>query len=97
MQVDPDALRAWAKWLDGLSGEIKGLTDSVAGAAASDLFPGTELSGSVNAARDQVKSAVASFATRPSEMAEIAKGTGDSYQVEETFFAAQLRAMGGLK
>ncbi|WP_280361272.1 hypothetical protein [Nocardia wallacei] len=97
MEVDPDALRAWSKWLDGLSGDIKGLADGVAGAAADDLFPGTELGGSVNAARDQVKSAVASFATRPSEMAQIAKGTGDSYQIEETFFADQLRAMGGLQ
>lgn len=97
MQVDPDALRAWAKWLDGLSGDIKGLADGLAATAAEDLFPGTELGSSINAARDQVKSAVSSFSTRPAEMAQIAKGTGEAYQIEETFFADQLRAMGGVK
>ncbi len=97
MQVDPDALRAWAKWLDGLSGEIKGLGDGFTSAATGDPFPGTDLSGSVYAARDQVKSSLTSFSTRPAEMAQIAKGTGDKYQVEDTAFADQLRAMGGLQ
>ncbi|KZM75252.1 hypothetical protein AWN90_17735 [Nocardia terpenica] len=77
MKVDPDALRGWAKWLDGLAGEIKDLGNGVtAPTDASDPFPGTDLAGSVSAARDQVESALTFFSSRPQEMSEIAKGAG---------------------
>ncbi len=28
-KVDPDALRTWAKWLDGLSGDIEQMAEDV--------------------------------------------------------------------
>ncbi|WP_187686132.1 hypothetical protein [Nocardia wallacei] len=95
MEVDPDALRAWSKWLDGLSGDFKGLADGVNSAATGDPFPGTDLGTSVTGVRDQVKSALAMFSSRPAEMAEIAKGAGDKYEIHDTDFANQLRSMGG--
>lgn len=97
MQVDPEALRAWAKWLDGLSGDIKGLANDFASAATNDPFPGTDLAAGVSAACDQVRSSLRSFSSRPAEMAQIAKGVGDKYEIQDTEFAYQLRAMGGLQ
>ncbi|MBF6446593.1 hypothetical protein IU429_02815 [Nocardia elegans] len=98
MKVDPDALRAWAKWLDGLSGEINGLRDGLTEPSeASDLFPGVDLGASIYSARDQVKGGLTFFAARPQEMAEIAKGVGDKYEITDDDFAAKLREMGGLK
>ncbi|MEG8183724.1 hypothetical protein GZH49_35235 [Nocardia terpenica] len=97
LKVDPDALRGWAKWLGGLSGEIKDLGNGItAPTDASDPFPGTDLAGSVSAARDQVKSGLTFFASRPQEMSEVAKGAGDKYETTDDDFAARLRGMGGL-
>ncbi|RDI68792.1 hypothetical protein [Nocardia pseudobrasiliensis] len=96
-QVDPDALRAWAKWLDGLSGAIEGLGNGVAAPPdIGDPFPGTDLAASIGAARDQVRSGLVCFAARPREMSEIATGTGHHYEMTDDDFAANLRAMGGL-
>ncbi|MCC3311550.1 hypothetical protein [Nocardia africana] len=98
MKVDPDALRAWAKFLDGLSGEIGKLVDGVtAPVDGTDPFPGVDLAATVFAARDQVKGGLTFFAARPQEMAEIAKGVGDKYEVTDDDFATKLREMGGLK
>ena len=97
LKVDPDRLRAWAKWLDGLSGDIKGLADGVSTADGGNAFPGTDLGGSINGVRDQVKSALTFFAARPAEMSQTAKGAGDKYEVTDADFAAKLQAMGGVK
>ncbi|MBF6174921.1 hypothetical protein [Nocardia blacklockiae] len=96
MQVNPDALRAWAKWLDGLSGEIRGLADGFGTAATADPFPGTTLATAVYAVRDEVKSSLVSFSGRTAEMAQIARGIGGGYEIEDNDFALRLRAMGGL-
>lgn len=97
MKVDPDALRAWSKWLDGLSTDIEALSKDLGGPDATDQFPGTSLGGSLNDVRKEVGSALRFFASRPKEMAEIAKGVGDKYEITDTAFADQLRAMGGIK
>lgn len=98
MQVDPDALRAWSKWLDGLSDDIEALVDGVtAPVGVSDPFPGVDLGKAVFATRDQVKGALTFFAARPREMADIAKGVGDKYELTDDEFATELRAMGGLQ
>ena len=73
------------------------LGDRFNNVAAGDPFPGTDLGGSVNAARDQVKSSLKSFSSRPAEMAEIAKGVGDKFEVEDADFANRLHAMAGLQ
>lgn len=96
LKVDPDALRAWSKWLDGLSEDIKQMADDVTvGYAAS--FPGTELSIALTDTRDSIKGALSSFATRPAEMSEIAHGSGEKYEITDVDFAARLQAMGGLQ
>lgn len=96
LKVDPDALRAWSKWLDGLSADIKQMAEDVTvGYAAS--FPGTELSTALTNTRESIKGALSSFATRPAEMSEIARGAGDNYEITDIDFAARLQAMGGLQ
>jgi len=97
LKVDPDRLRAWAKWLDRLSGEIKNLADGVIATDGSNAFPGTNLGGSINGVRDQIRSALTFFASRPQEMSEIAKGAGDKYEIADFDFAAKLQAMGGVR
>ncbi|WP_280369369.1 hypothetical protein [Nocardia wallacei] len=96
MQVDPDALRAWSKWLDGLSGEIKGLADGVT-LGGEGSFPGTTVDGALTEVRDAIKGALASFASRPAEMSEIARGAGDKYEIQDQDFAGRLQAMRGLQ
>jgi len=95
VQVDPDALRAWASWLDGLSHTIGDLGEGVTvghGAA----IPGTELGGTLEQTREQIKGVLSSFASRPAEMADIARGNGDNYDLTDDAFAAKLDQMGGL-
>ncbi|MEU6562932.1 hypothetical protein [Nocardia nova] len=97
MKVDPDRLREWAKWLDGLSGQIDGLKEGVvAPVDSADPFPGVDLGNSVFSARDAVKGGLTFFAARPQEMSEIAKGVGDKYEITDDDLAARLRAMGGV-
>ncbi|WP_330182106.1 type VII secretion target [Nocardia sp. NBC_01503] len=95
-KVDPDALRAWAKWLDGLADDLREVAGK-ATADASEAFPGTELGASVTSIRDGVQSALKSFASRPDEMADIARGAGGTYEITDDDLAAGFRAMGGLQ
>lgn len=95
IQIDPDALRAWAGWLDGLSQAIGQLGEGVTvGNGAS--IPGTELAGTLGETREQIKGALSSFASRPAEMADIARGNGDTYEITDHAFATKLDEMGGL-
>ncbi|MBF6233188.1 type VII secretion target [Nocardia farcinica] len=95
-KVDPDALRTWAKWLDGLSGDIEQMAEDVTlGYSAS--FPGTELSATLTDTRDVIKSALTSLASRQKEMSAIARGAADKYDITDVDFATQLQAMGGLQ
>ncbi|MBF6131430.1 hypothetical protein IU501_00210 [Nocardia otitidiscaviarum] len=96
LKVDSDALRAWAKWLDGLADDC----DDVGGKATADAagaFPGTELGTAVTSVRDVAKSALASIGARATEMAELARGAGDTYDITEDELAAGFAAMGGLQ
>ncbi|PFW99827.1 hypothetical protein CJ469_04861 [Nocardia farcinica] len=96
LKVDPDALRAWAKWLDGLSGDIAQMADDVTlGYGAS--FPGTELAATLTDTRDVIKSALTSLASRQTEMSAIARDAGEKYEITDVDFSTQLRAMGGVK
>lgn len=101
LKVDPEALRAWATWLDRLSEDIEALKNTAtltntASFGAVGVFPGTEIGPALTSAQDAVKGALGTFATRPTEMATIAKGAGDSYEITDVQFAAGLQAMGGL-
>ncbi|WP_157573733.1 type VII secretion target [Nocardia jejuensis] len=95
-KVDPDALRSWAKWLEGLADDVIDVAGK-ATADASEAFPGTELGTSVTSSRDGVQSALRSFASRPDEMAELARGASDTYEITDDELAAGFRAMGGLQ
>ncbi|MBO0852407.1 MAG: hypothetical protein J2P18_01405 [Nocardia sp.] len=98
LQVNPDALRAWSKWLDGLAGDIGGLRDGVnAPSEDTDPFPGVDLASAIQSARDQVTGGLAFLASRQTEMSGIAKGVGDKYEITDDDLAAKLRAMGGLQ
>lgn len=95
VRVDPDALRAWAQWLDDVSDSVEQIVaDVTVGFGAS--IPGTELAAALDDTRDTMKSALSSFASRPAEMAEIARGSGDNYEITDDVFAAHLSDMGGL-
>ncbi|CCF61903.1 hypothetical protein GV791_04835 [Nocardia cyriacigeorgica] len=95
VKVDPDALRAWAQWLDGLSDSIEQMAaDVTVGFGAS--IPGTDLPSTLNDTRERIKNTLSSFASRPAEMAEIARGNGDNYEITDDSFAAKLQGMGGL-
>ncbi|WP_280335894.1 hypothetical protein [Nocardia wallacei] len=96
MQVDPDALRTWSKWLDGLSGEIESLADGVT-MGADGSFPGTTVEGALTEVCDAIKGGLVSFASRPAEMSEIARGAGDKYEIQDQDFAGRLQAMRGLQ
>lgn len=94
-KVDPDALRAWASWLDGLSDDIEQMAaDVTLGFGAS--FPGTELAETLTETREVIKGALTSLASRQGEMSAIARGAGDKYEISDVDFSAQLQAMGGL-
>lgn len=95
-KVDPDALRVWAKWLEGLADDIRDVGNKPT-ADAAEAFPGTELGASLTNARDRVKSALQGFASRPDEMADLAKGAGDTYEITDDELAAGFASMGGLK
>lgn len=95
-KVDPAALRVWAKWLEGLADDVRDVSGK-ATAEAADAFPGTALSASLTGARDGVKSALQCFADRPDELAGLARGAGDTYEITDVELAAGFTAMGGLK
>ncbi|WP_405160028.1 hypothetical protein OG203_26735 [Nocardia sp. NBC_01499] len=95
-KVAPDALRAWAKWLDGLSGDIKQMADDVTLGHGAE-FPGTQLAETLNDTRDAIKTALNSLSARQAEMSEIAHGIGDKYEITDDDFAARLQAMRGLQ
>lgn len=95
-KVDPDALRAWAKWLDGLADDVRDVAGK-ATADAAEAFPGTELGASVSSVRDGVCSALKSFASRPDEMAGLARGSSSTYEITDDDLAAGFKAMGGLQ
>ncbi|WP_067535598.1 type VII secretion target [Nocardia crassostreae] len=95
-KVDPEALRAWAKWLEGLADDVRDVGDKATADAAA-AFPGTALGASLTSARDGVRSALGSFASRPDEMAELARGAGDTYEITDADLAAGFAAMGGVQ
>ncbi|MBF6233141.1 type VII secretion target [Nocardia farcinica] len=102
LKVDPDALRAWATWLDGLSDDIEALRNTATisntvSFGAGSVFPGTDIGAALTSAETAVKGALGTFATRPAEMATIAKGAGDNYEITDVQFAAGLQAMDGLQ
>ncbi|MFD3746091.1 type VII secretion target [Nocardia sp. NPDC058633] len=101
LKVDPDALRAWAGWLDGLSDDVEALQNTAtmtntASFGAVGVFPGTDIGAALTSAQTAVKGALGTFATRPAEMATIARGAGDNYEITDVQFAAGLQAMGGV-
>lgn len=78
LKVDPDALRAWATWLDGLSDDIEALRNTATMSntvsfGVGSVFPGTDIGAAPTSAETAVKGALSTFATRPAEMATIAK------------------------
>ncbi|MFI1465442.1 WXG100 family type VII secretion target [Nocardia carnea] len=94
-KVDPDALRAWASWLDGVSEEFTQISDDVT-VGYGAKFPGTGLEAVLNETRDSIKGALNSLSSRATEMADIARGNSENYEITDVDFSARLDGMGGL-
>ncbi|MFD3706460.1 type VII secretion target [Nocardia sp. NPDC058658] len=101
LKVDPIALEAWAKWLTGVAEEIKALGKNSILPNISDgregiWIEGTEWDAVMSEADNAIRKAYNSSAARQEEMATIAAGAKNDYEITDNTFAERLKSMGGL-
>ncbi|TCK00763.1 hypothetical protein [Nocardia alba] len=101
LKVDSIALEAWAKWLTGVSEEVKLLSKNsilpnLADGREGIWIEGTELDAVMSEADNAIRKAYNSSAARQVEMATIAAGAKEDYEITDTTFAERLKSMGGL-
>ncbi|NKS01208.1 hypothetical protein GS528_08855 [Rhodococcus hoagii] len=92
MKVDSAQLRAFASTMDG-AGEAVDALDVIGPGVR---LPGSAAAAACDQAAEFVEGAYLRVADRLRQLAEIARGNTDGYDVTESDFTAQLGALGGV-
>ncbi|EGD25307.1 hypothetical protein [Prescottella equi] len=92
MKVDSARLRAFASTMDGAGDAV----DAIDVIGPGVRLPGSAAATACNQAVEFVEGAYLRVADRLRQMAVIARGNADEYDVTESDFTARLGAMGGV-
>ncbi|MFD1811812.1 hypothetical protein [Rhodococcus gannanensis] len=93
MKVDPDKLRSFADSVSGVSRSLASVDVSSPFAEAQGALPGTTFGDACTAGFDAGALGLRNVCRRLSEVARIARGNADGYDVTEATFTGALHAM----
>lgn len=94
VEVDPEALRAFAGRLETEAGEIEALHTAGVFEAAAEALPGTGFAAPAQRAADLTAAAVQRIAARLTTVAEQLRDDAGRYEMTETEFSTALATVG---